>query len=88
MHDRQIAGRRVFMNRSRLTPLERGLAAGLAGVFLLAGAFALLAGAARHRWIIAVVAIAAIWWGSVWARVAYKGRKLGAGELFWPFRRG
>ena len=25
---------------------------------------------------------------TVWARVVYKGRKLEAGELLWPFRRG
>ena len=88
MHYRDFAGRCVFMNRSQLTPLERGLAAGLAGVFLLAGTVALLAGAARHHWLISVAAFAAIWWGTVWARVVYKGRKLEAGELLWPFRRG
>jgi hypothetical protein len=75
------------MNKSTLSKLDRGVAGGLAVIFIAAGIAGIAMGMARHHWLLVLVGLISVWWGSVWARVAVKGRRLQFSEILWPFLR-
>lgn len=77
----------MSIHKAEHSKLERLIAIGLAVIFIAAGIFGVVAGGTRHQWMVVLVGLISIWWGSVWIRVAYKRRRLVSGELLWPFRR-
>lgn len=75
------------MIKATVSRLDRGVAVGLAVIFIAAGIIGVVLGVAKDQWLSILVALASIWWGSVWVHVAVKGRRLQFGELLWPFPR-
>jgi hypothetical protein len=73
------------MKKLALSRLDRGVAVGLAMIFMAAGTVGLIAVGAGFRRLLILVGLASIWWGCVWMRVALKDRRLQFGELLWPF---
>lgn len=73
------------MTNITLSRLDRGIAVGLAVIFIAAGIIGIVMGVARYQWMFVLVTLASIWWGAVWMRVAVKGRRLQFRELLWPF---
>jgi hypothetical protein len=70
-----------------LSPPERGLAVGLAVLWLCGGAFALYFALIHSRWGMGLVALTALIYGAAWLRVAALSRLLTWPELIAPWRR-
>jgi hypothetical protein len=73
------------MTKVALSRLDRGIAAGLAVIFIVAGIIGVVIGLASSRWVMDLVGLISIWWGCIWMGVACKGRRLQSCELLWPF---
>lgn len=65
----------------------RIIASVLAACWLGAGLFLLVVGFAGGRWLLALVSIAAIWYGCLWIRVAREGHQLRGPGAWIPWRR-
>lgn len=70
-----------MQRRGTLSPLERGMAVGLALVWLCGGSFALYFALVNSRWGLGIVALAALIYGAAWLRVAALSRLLTWPEL-------
>jgi hypothetical protein len=80
--------KRVWCVRARkLSRLERALAICLSLIWVGGGCVALNAALTHSRWLVAVVAVAAIGYGVAWARVAIFARLLTWSERVMPWRR-
>jgi hypothetical protein len=84
---KSLAGKHVSMTKSTLSKLDRGIAVGLAVIFIAAGITGIIMGIARYHWLLVLIGLVSVWWGSVWTRVAAKGRRLQFLETLWPFLR-
>jgi len=58
----------------------------LAAVWLVAGIAAIGIAVFTSHWFLAVIGVAAVWYGTVWIRAARQGRLLTAMEAFTPWR--
>jgi hypothetical protein len=63
---------------------NRVVAALLASVWLISGFAALCLGVAHARWVPVVIGPLGMWYGWLWVRVAWTGRRL---DSVWPWRR-
>jgi 1,4-dihydroxy-2-naphthoate octaprenyltransferase len=75
------------MTKIAVSKLDRGVAVGLAIIFIAAGITGIVMGVAKYQWLLVLIGLVSIWWGSVWTRVAVKGRRLQFSEILWPFLR-
>jgi 4-hydroxybenzoate polyprenyltransferase len=62
--------------RNKLTNSDRYLSAALAVVWLVAGLIGLWTFSAESSWLGILISILAIFYGILWVRVTYTGRKL------------
>ena len=74
--------------RSRKHPERtfRIVAAVLAMIWLAGGCISLVAAAMQQRWLFAVAAFVALWYGIVWCYVYREGRRLTFRESLTPWR--
>jgi hypothetical protein len=75
----------VTIQRS-VTGINRIVALVLALVWLGAGTAALVVGLLYGRWLLAVIAVFALWYGILWFRVVARSRLLTWSELAAPWR--
>jgi hypothetical protein len=71
-----------------LSKTERIAAICLALIWIAAGGAGLYAAFVQSRWILAIIALAALGYGIAWARVALFARLLTWPKLFAPWRSG
>ena len=76
-----------LVHARKLSKLERALALFLALAWVCGGCVAPDAALTHSRWLMAIVAVAAIAYGIAWARVAAFARLLSWSELVFPWRR-
>jgi len=69
-----------------LSRVSRVAAAALALIWAGAGAAGLVAAYFYERWVIAAVALLALWYAFLWARVAARGRLLNWSDVAMPWR--
>jgi len=73
--------------RGTLSRLERGVAVGLAAIWLAGGACAMYVALVHGRWGLGFVGLAAVLYGAAWLRVAARSRLLTWHEFIAPWRR-
>ena len=75
-------------NRNTVLGINRATAIALAIIWLCAGGTGVFVGLREQRWLLAAVAIAAMWYGVLWLYVAARSRLLTWRELITPWRMG
>jgi hypothetical protein len=72
--------------KTRLGRFNRAIAAILAIVWAVSGISGMVAAYVFGRWILAIAALFALWYGILWARVAARARLLTWREIAMPWR--
>ena len=76
----------MHLSRRKIGGVNRTVALVLATIWLCAGIAALLLGHLHGRWLLAALGAFALWYASLWLRVATRRRLLTWSELFIPWR--
>ena len=72
--------------RGKLGQVNRAVAAILALAWACTGIAAMVAAFASGRWVLALVALFAVWYATLWARVFVRARLLTWKEIATPWR--
>ncbi|PYT17241.1 MAG: hypothetical protein DMG59_07935 [Acidobacteria bacterium] len=87
VRDSRVAPRKQWSRlRSRFSTVERVVALGLALAWIGASVTAILLGFRRGHWAVLIVAPLGLWYGMLWVRAAWIGRRLHWKEGIWRWR--
>ena len=75
-----------WKRQTRFSTSDRTVAVGLAAIWIGTSLVAILLGLRHGHWRILIIGTLGLWYGFVWLRAAWTGRRLQWREAIWPWR--